>query len=148
MESIAVKLTSSQFSKLNSLFNQSGKSADVGKRAVEIVKIYFMSKNPRCTFPVPPSGVDLVVQENRSRKKLEIKGTSELNIAWGKLGVSGCPSFDKLKKGMPLYRVTGVFEETPQIYVLRFKKDFRMQKEPRWRIVQTTSNKQEPRTCA
>jgi hypothetical protein len=64
---------------------------------------------------------------------IEVKGTKSADIAWQQLKVSSQHSRDLLaEKGAPVYRVTGVFEQSPSIYVLVHGLDFSLVHEPRW----------------
>jgi hypothetical protein len=134
MRPIIVRLTLSDFKQLNNAYPPSDKSATIGKRAVEIVKRYFLAQNENYLFPKVPAGVDLIVKLGHRTICIEIKGTSEEGIAWAKLGVSGRHSHRNLKNRMLLYRVCGVFKRYPSIFVLKYARDFMMVREARWKI--------------
>ena len=132
MESITFNLISQQHDQLNNDFPKGQKSAEVGNRAVKIVKMYFEEKYPGCTFNVPKDGCDLEVLPHNI--KLEIKGTSSPDIAWNQLKVSGNPSYNQLLNDLPLFRVTNVYDREITIHILTYSEDFIMQREPRWAI--------------
>lgn len=139
MKCFNVNLTDKQFTFLDSKYHNSGKSSDVGKRALEIVKIFFKNKNSEYSFLNDvPLGVDLVVKLKK-RMFIEVKGTSQISaskkdVVWYKLGISGKSSHTYLKNGMPLYRVTGVFDKSPIIFVLKYELDYKIKTERRWKI--------------
>lgn len=132
METINFKLNEIQFDHLNNNFPISKKSSLIGQRAVEILKFYFEEKYSGSTFRVPNDGCDLEVLPLKI--KLEIKGTSSSEIAWSQLKVSGNPSYNQLLNGLPLYRVTNVYEKDVIFYIMKCSEDFEMVPEPRWRI--------------
>ena len=102
---------------------------------MEICRIYFRRQNPNVTFPSSPNKADLhVLLPNAPGFDIEVKGTKERGVAWNQLKVSGQPSHDMLKKGMPLYRVANIGERNVTIFVLEYSEDFEMIPEPRWTI--------------
>lgn len=108
------------------------KTADA---AVEICKIYFRRQDPAAPFPPSRSGADLFVRfSDDTGLDIEVKGTKESDIAWQQLKVSGKPSHEMLKNGMPVYRVTNIGSQNVTILVLRYGEDFEMTPEPRWRV--------------
>jgi len=133
MERIYLTIPEPEFVKLDRLYPNNGKSSVVGERATEIVKVYFTSQDNNSTFEKPTDG-DLKITSKDRVLKIEIKGTAEKDICWMKLKVSGEPSYKSLIQGMPLYRVCGVYERSPVIYVLYYSQDFDMIPEPRWSI--------------
>ena len=134
MEKINLKLSDQDFIRLNALCPPTEKSADIGKRAIEIVKHLYKSKDPNSTFRVPAGGGDIEIQSEGRTFKIEVKGTTETDICWMKLKVSGKLSYELLVQGMPLYRVCGVNDRFPTIYILKYQRDYEMVPEPRWSI--------------
>jgi len=116
------------------------KNLNTAKAAVEICKIYFRRQNPSVVFPPSPNKADLHVQfPNASGFDIEVKGTGEPGLAWNQLKVSGKPSHDMLKQGMPLFRVCSIGSRKAIIFILKYGEDFEMIPEPRWTIRPTKS---------
>ena len=134
MERIDLIISELEFIKLNKEYPNTGKSSFVGERAIELVKIHFRNQDNTCIFMKPTDGGDLIISCNDRRLKIEVKGTAETDICWMKLKVSGTPSYNLLAQGMPLYRVCGVNERSPVIFILYYSQDFDMIPEPRWRL--------------
>ena len=134
MQTIPFTLTDAEFIALNAANPASKKNADIGARAVEIVRLY--AKQCHWTEnQTKRSGVDLAFTDSQGRTiEMEVKGTAASGIQWGKLGVSGKPCYDNLTGGMPLYRVSSVYDKNPIIHVLKCSEDFTMDTEPRWKI--------------
>ncbi len=139
METINFNLSNKQFNHLNKKYRKGHKSSAIGKRAVEIVKFYFLDKYPDCGFRVPNDGCDLEVLPNNI--KLEVKGTSSDDIAWSQLKVSGNPSYNQLLNDLPLYRVSNVYEKVVTINIMKHSDDFIMEQKPRWAIKKKEINK-------
>lgn len=136
MKRIPLDISDQEFTRLNLLYQQTGKSSTVGGRALELVRFYFRSQDATCEIIVPGNGCDIEVRINRTTHRIEVKGTADINIAWSKLKVSGKPSYDALVSGMPLYRVTGVYERKPVLFILTYANDFDIQPEARWSLRQ------------
>lgn len=134
METIEIKLTEQEFSRLNSIYPATVKSSTVGKRAEELVKFYFRSIDPKCKFTEPNDGADLLVELKNESVKLEIKGTASDTVSWSKLKVSSLDSHKLIQDGLPVYRVISVYDRNPKILVLRYGEDFTMEPEPRWAV--------------
>ena len=127
MKQIDLLLSSGDLASLNGL-----NTADA---AVEICRIHFRRENSGATFPKSPNRADLCVAfPGAPAFDVEVKGTEETGIAWNQFKVSGNPSFELLKKGMPLYRVSSIGSPRVSIFVLKYGEDFEMTPEPRWRI--------------
>jgi hypothetical protein len=127
MKEIDLSLNNDEFESLREL-----STADA---AVELCQTYFRRHNSRVAFPKSPNGADLCVRfPTDPAFDIEVKGTEESGIAWNQLKVSGQPSYDLLKNGMPLYRVSGVGSRNVKIFVLNYGEDFEMTPEPRWRV--------------
>ena len=134
MEKIRFRLTISQKERLDRDSPFSGKSSIIGKRAEDIIKLYFLKKHPNCKFKTLQEGTDLHAVWNGGEAYLEIKGTASDKISWSKLKVSSKRSYNLLKSGLALYRVTSVFSDCPTVFILTFGKDFEMKTEERWSI--------------
>lgn len=127
MEKIDLSLNPEEFESLTGL-----NTADA---AVEICRVCFRRQNLSVTFPRSPNGADLCIKfPDDPAFDIEVKGTKEPGIAWNQLKVSGQPSYDLLKRGMPLYRVSSVGSRNVTIFVLRYGEDYEMTPEPRWRV--------------
>src|SRR5215475_12751066 len=97
MDSFRVKLDPEELLQLNGRFPRSRSSGDIGKRAVEIVKLHFRRSHPGCTFVTPERGADLaVVLEPTGPRQFEVKGTADSSIAWQQLKVSSKASYNLL----------------------------------------------------
>jgi hypothetical protein len=132
-----VPLTPQDLGRLNAVSPKSDGSGPIGRRAEEIVKIHFRRKHPRCVLSKPSSGADLKVVLSKSSEPLfiEIKGTASVDMAWQQLKVSSRHSWQSLtEKGIPVYRVCGVFSAMPTIQVLTHGVDFVLQQEDRWTV--------------
>jgi hypothetical protein len=134
MERIPLNVTEEEFLRLNQLYPPTVKSSTVGERAIELVQLHFRSKDPKCAFSTPTDGSDLEIKSNNTAQYIEVKGTADTEIAWAKLKVSGQPSYNLLSQGLPLYRVCGVYNRDPVIFILSHGKDFEMVPEPRWSV--------------
>jgi hypothetical protein len=136
MELHHLELTSVEYEKLNSKYPESEGSGLIGKRAEEIVKIYFRKGDPQCQFPnPPPKGADLhvVFSGDAPSILIEVKGTKSAGLAWQQLKVSSQHSWRLLaEERIPVYRVSEVFQRSPSIYVLVHGLDFVLDEEPRW----------------
>src|ERR1017187_9531110 len=116
MECHPVELTQDEYERLNSVYPKSEGSGLIGKRAEEIVKIYFRKKDTQCQFAKPPKGADLhvVLSGESPSVVIEVKGTRSAEVQWQQLKVSSQHSRDLLAENRVLvYRVTGVFERVP-----------------------------------
>jgi hypothetical protein len=134
MEIIDIELPEEEFERLNSEYPFTMQSAKVGQRSVEIVKWHFKTIDPNCNFDNSQTDVDLRVTSKTNIYDIEIKGTADEDIAWMKLKVSGKRSYQKLKNGMPIYRVCNVYSKKPRIFILNYNDDFEMMPEDRWSI--------------
>lgn len=134
MQTIDLSLPETEFQRLNGLYPATVKSSTIGERAVELVKFYFRTLDPQCQFSGPTEGIDLHIVGTQFRERVEIKGTADADIAWGKLKVSGGPCHQHLLEELPLYRVVGVYDRKPRIFVLKYSEDFEMIPEARWAL--------------
>ena len=128
MQKIIVKLTKREFESLNHMYPNTGKSAE------QIIKYYFKHKYTECKFIHTNDGSDLTIRYKNSQESIEIKGTIAKTISWHKLKVSSQSSYDMLCNGLPVYRVTGVFNREPIIYILYYTQDFTLFPEKRWAV--------------
>jgi len=136
-EQLQFKLRIKDFKRLNNKFPKNQSSAAIGKRAIEIVRIYFKYLCPHTKVKDSKKpGVDLLVPiRYNHRVPIEVKGTISDKISLGQIKVSGDESFKNLaNKKMPIYRVVGVYQSNPRIFKLICGKDFDLEKEPRWRF--------------
>ncbi len=134
-KSFVVVLGDGAYESLNARFPASRGSNDIGKRAVEIVKVHFAMLHPGCQFPQPPKGADLsvLIPSDSKATAFEVKGTADANIAWQQLKVSSRTSYELLVSGgAAVLRVTDVFGRKPVVYELRHGRDFKLEPEPRW----------------
>ena len=113
-----------------------GKNSDIGKFAVEISKLYFLSININTTFLVNKKGVDIATNIDGTVENYEIKGTVDKNISWNKLKVSSQGCFNHLVNGMTLIRITNIGSTNMAIYFIKYKEDYELISEARWSIVQ------------
>ncbi|MBI5875115.1 MAG: hypothetical protein HZB81_04615 [Deltaproteobacteria bacterium] len=144
MEEIKFKLKKEEFDKLNrdpNIGEGSINASKTGKRAVELVKLYFLRKDPNCNFLIPGNGSDLEITCGNITQRIEVKGTVDTKSAWAKLIVSGEPSHKLLEDGLPLYRVCGVYNDEPVIFIMQHGSDFEMVPEVRWRVKQIKKEK-------
>lgn len=135
MRQFEVALTEAEFEELERRFPATSKSSNVGCRAIEILKLHFARLWPGCRFEEQSEDSDLqVTRPDGTTLRIEVKGTADRGLAWPKLKVSGQPSYQALIGGMPVYRVTRVYERSPKVFVLTYPDDFELQVEPRWRF--------------
>src|SRR5437867_3470656 len=129
-----MQLSLEHYAKLNGLFPPSNRSGDIGKRAVEIAKIYLERLDPSCKFVNPPKGADLAVVSSSGELKIfEIKGTVAPDIAWPQLKVSSEACYQLLTSGSAIVlRISHIYAQEPLVYELHYWQDFRLHPEPRW----------------
>lgn len=132
-------ITEDQLNNLLTLYPNTGKNSDVGKLAVELAKLYFLSKNGSTTFITNKNGIDLSASINGVVENFEIKGTADNSIAWNKLKVSSQNCHDLLINGMTLIRITNVGSTEMTFYFLTYKVDFELVHEPRWSVIRRKS---------
>jgi hypothetical protein len=127
-------ITQDQLIRLKALYPNMGKNSDIGKLAIEIAKLYFLSINNTTTF-IKINGVDLSTSINDVVVNYEIKGTADNNISWNKLKVSSQNCHDRLINGMTLIRITNIGTTEMTLYFLTFIEDFKLVPEPRWSVI-------------
>jgi hypothetical protein len=127
MDEIQLSLTDEEFSRISQM--------RCDQAALEICKIHLARSDPSVTFVPPGKGADLRVRRpDGVETDVEVKGTEASGIAWPQLKVSSRHSHDRLRSGMPLYRVTGVGSRAIRLFVMRHGADFEMVPEPRWSV--------------
>lgn len=134
MEIINFLITEDQ---LNQLIHQAkdGKNSDIGKMAIEVVKLYFLSIDPNVEFTIGrKSEPDITVMSHGVSKCYEIKGTQDKDISFSKLKVSSQDCHDKLKNGMEIIRVTNLRNKDIRLVFLKYGIDFILEPEPRWAV--------------
>jgi hypothetical protein len=141
MSTIPFPLSKSQKSNLDRMYPPSPKSALIGKRAVELVKLFFQRDHPGCRFEAVEPGADLRAVWKGGEESLEVKGTDSQKISWNKLKVSSKLSYMLLRNGLPLYRITSVFSDCPSIHILRYGIDFTLRPEARWNVKSNNSDR-------
>lgn len=128
------ELPSDIWENLKRTYPNLGKNRDVGMIAVEIVRQYFLSIDPAANFQSGTKGADLIVTHNNITEQFEIKGTTDIGIAWTKLKVSSQNCHDALVNGMTLIRVTGIGDLKVKLHFLQHGKDFTLVREDRWAV--------------
>lgn len=128
-------ITQEQLTDLLTRYPNTGKNSDVGKLAVEIAKLYFLSLNDKTTFTTNKNRIDLSISVNGTIEHYEIKGTADKSISWNKLKVSSPNSHDHLVNGMTLIRITNIGSTEMTLYFLKHNEDFELVPEPRWSII-------------
>lgn len=130
---VPFELSADDFDRIQRDFPNTGKNADVGKAAVEIVKCYYLSLDNNAGFRNGPGGSDIEI-EVRGVPEVEIKGTAKSDIDWNSLRVSSEDCHRLLENGMRIIRVCGIGGQRVLLYYLTHGVDFVMVPEPRWRI--------------
>jgi hypothetical protein len=133
-------ITQDQLNSLLTLYPNTGKNSDIGKLAVEIAKLYFLSINDSTTFFTNRNGIDLSTSVNGIVENFEIKGTADNNISWNKLKVSSQNCHDHLVNGMRLIRITNIGATEMTFYFLTHSEDFELVPEPRWSVIRRKNN--------
>ena len=116
-----------------------------GQKAEAIVRLFLIQTyGARAKIKKVRDGADLRVEfDDGNSFGVEVKGTSDTKIAWGKLKVPSQQSHNALKSGeVVMFRVVDVNGENPRIYVLEHGHDFYMQDEPRWSVKPAKPNGQ------
>lgn len=133
MEHYTVQLTDTEYDRLDQEFPPGDSNSLIGRRAEAIVKIYFRRHDAHCSFAPGRPGSDLQVKiADVEPISIEIKGTAAHRLSWQQLKVSSSMSHKALCDGVLVYRVCGVFEQAPEIYILRYGIDFTLEPEARW----------------
>lgn len=132
-------ITQDQLKDLLTLYPNTGKNSDVGKLAVELAKLYFLSINGSTTFVANKNRIDLSASINGVVENFEIKGTVANSIAWNKLKVSSQNCHELLINGMTLIRITNIGSTEMIFYFLTYSEDFELVPEPRWSVIRRKS---------
>lgn len=139
MKTHVFSITEDQLKSLLILYPNIGKNSDIGKLAVELAKLYFLSINSSTTFITNKNRIDLSTSINDVVENYEIKGTSGNSIAWNKLKVSSQNCYELLIKGMTLIRITNIGSTKMTFYFLTYSEDFELVPEPRWSVIRRKS---------
>ena len=105
------------------------------KKAEHIVRMYLHQKHGReVNIEHDNNGADLRVSVGCETERIEVKGTKDTGISWGKLKVSSQQCYEALEsRAARLYRVVDIDSATPRIYILEYDAHYRLVREPRWR---------------
>lgn len=133
------KLKKRNLEALNRLYKP-GKNSEIGKYAVEIVKLYFTEK-----YKIDPNKnidtknkPDIIITHNGVSTPYEIKGTEgneDEKINFTKLKVSSKYCHDELKNGMEIIRVSNIRQQNITLRFLKYGVDFELKQEARWAVV-------------
>lgn len=134
METFDFLITERERNDLLSLYPNLGKNSDVGKYSIEIVKLYFLSKNPSTKFSVCKGGGDLEIETADDFEEFEVKGTVDENICFQKLKVSSTDCHNSLVSGMTLIRVTSIGQLSMKLHFMKHGVDFVLVPEVRWSV--------------
>lgn len=132
MKTFEIHLTDEEFETLNNQFPNTKASSTVGRRAESLIKLHYLKVDSNAEFSNPRDGADLLVKTKGEEIKIEIKGTAQNNLNRNNIKVTGQRSYQALINGLPLYRVAGVFEKRPKVYVLLHGIDYTLEQEQRW----------------
>ena len=132
---VTFEISPSELDRLKALYPKEGKSADVGRFAEAVAKLYLSSIKPGVEFQKGTDGADLKMIYDGIVEQYEIKGTSDSKIAWSKLKVSSQRCYESLKNGLTLLRVTNIGKPVMKLYFLKFGEDFDLVVEARWAVV-------------
>jgi hypothetical protein len=127
-------IPASDFRSLQRRYPNAGKNSHIGRLAVEIAQLYFRSVDPGSLCTEVKDGSDLEVRCKGKTRRYEVKGTADDDVAYSKLKVSSWHSYNALKEGVTLLRITKVGQRTVELPFLRHGIDFKLVKEPRWAV--------------
>lgn len=133
------KLKKRDLEALNDQFKP-GKNSDIGKYAIEIIKLYFTEKyktEPEITLG-KKNQPDIIITHEGVSTPYEIKGTEgneDEKINFTKLKVSSKYCHDELKNGMEIIRVSNIRQQKITIRFLKYGVDFELKQEARWAVV-------------
>ena len=134
MEEFEIEISDSQYASLNRRFPIKESSYDIGRRAVEFLKVYFQALDPRAEIRPGENGSDLEITRRGKTESIEVKGTASPDVSWGTLKVSSQASHDCLCDGAKLCRVMRVNSRKPKVCVLTEGEDFELIPEARWAV--------------
>ncbi|MCA8275046.1 hypothetical protein LGN17_21405 [Burkholderia sp. AU30280] len=134
-------LTDEQFAYLNEKYPSSGAKASnhtTGDRAAYIARLFLEDLYPGCTFVPQAPGADLAIRDPyinvEDQMDFEVKGTSGNSVAIPNIVASSKDSGNLLEiEGVPILRITGVFQKVPGVAVLVHGEDFVLKHEYRKR---------------
>lgn len=135
-----IDLTDEQFAALNVKYPPTAARTNktTGDRAEAIAMIFLEGLYPGCRFLDRGAGPDLALLDpciNVERPMhFEVKGTAGRSVSLYTIVVSSEQSGDPIEQeGVPILRITGVFERNPGIAVLVHGEDFVLENEYRKR---------------
>jgi hypothetical protein len=134
MERTSLTINTPQWNLLQERCPDDGSSRAVGHRAEALAIIHIKRTYAGSQRVERAKGADLTFIWKDKKMSFEIKGTRGSTLAWAKIKVSGTDSFELLRLGAPLLRITNVFERQPVVHSLTNEKDFILRKEPRWSV--------------
>ncbi len=134
MRPVNSKISEEQLAGLKASYPIKGKNSDIGKMAVEMVRLYFLSQHSAIIFKPCTTGGDIITCVNDLENHYEIKGTESSDIAFSKLKVSSWHCHNALVAGMELVRVTNIGNTQVQIHFMKYGEDFQLESEPRWSV--------------
>src|SRR5436189_6062650 len=88
MTSFDFEVSEFQRDTLLAKFPNLGKNSDVGKYSIEVVKLFFLSRDSKTLFCLGKSGADLEVKHGTKYEQFEIKGNTDSEVRFQKLKVS------------------------------------------------------------
>ena len=141
MRTVPFPITEAQ---LNTLLRgaKDGKNSDIGKIAIEVVKLYFLSQDQDCTFKIGKRNQpDIIVTSKGKSTGYEVKGTQDADIAFDKLKVSSKFCRDELINGMEIIRVTNIRSNVMKLHFLKYGSDFTLVHEARWAVKEIRDKK-------
>jgi len=133
-------LTEKQFADLNEKYSPSAKGSNhtTGERAKHIARLFLKDLYPGCKFVPHADGADLAILDPyinvEDQMDFEVKGTSGKKVDISNIVASSEESGNLIENhGVPILRITGVFERTPGIAILVHGEDFVLEHEYRKR---------------
>lgn len=126
-----IVLTDEQFASLNEKFPASfrGSNSVTGERAKKLAMIFLADLYPGCRFVDHAPGADLALLDPcinvAEPMQFEVKGTNAQTLKISNIVSSSSASGNLLEnEGVPILRITGVFDRNPGIAVLVHGEDF------------------------
>jgi hypothetical protein len=134
METLDFTISEKQRNNLLILYPNLGKNSDVGKYSIDVVKLFFLSKNKNSKFSVCKGGGDLQIETANGCEQFEVKGTVDEQICFQKLKVSSTDCYNALVNGMTLIRVTSIGQLNMKLHFMKYGVDFVLVPEARWSV--------------
>ncbi|MEX3839784.1 hypothetical protein [Paraburkholderia sp. BR10882] len=136
-----IVLSDEQFADLNEKYPPSGAKGSnhtAKERAEHIARLFLEALYPGCTFIQCAPGADLAIRDPYinvdDQMDFEVKGTSGKTVNISNIVASSEKSGNLMEKdGVPILRITGIFERVPGIAVLVHGEDFVLEHEYRKR---------------